>query len=41
MEVNFKTQELKNGVMRKESNMNFQPSTLRNKMVLLSGKIEP
>ena len=38
MEVSLETQELKNGVMRKESSMNSQPSTLRNKMVLLRGK---
>ena len=41
MEVSLGIQELRNGVMRKESSMNSQPSTLRNKMVLLRGKIEP
>src|SRR6185312_2555634 len=41
MEVSLETQELKNGVMRKELSMNSQPSTLRKKMVLLRGKIEP
>ena len=33
--MSLETQELRNGVMRKESSMNSQPSTLRNKMVLL------
>ena len=37
----FRTQEFRNGVMRKESSMNSQTNTLRNKMVLLRGKIEP
>ena len=41
MEVNLETQELKNGVMKKESSMNSQPSTLRSKMVLLKGRIGP
>ena len=39
MEVSLETQELRNDVMRKESSMNSQPSTLRNKMVLLRGKM--
>ena len=38
MEVNLETQGLRNGVMKKELSMNSQPSTLRNKMVLLKGK---
>ena len=38
MEVSLETQELRNGVMRKESSMNSQSSALRNKMVLLRGK---
>ena len=38
MEVSLETQELKNGVMRKESSMNSQPSTLRNKMVFVERK---
>ena len=38
MEVNLETQELMNGVMRKESSMNSQPSTLRNKNGLVERK---
>jgi hypothetical protein len=35
-----RTLELKIIVMKRESNMNFQPSILRNKMKLLKGRIE-
>ena len=39
--VSLETQELRNGVMGKESSMNSQPSTFRSKMVLLRERIEP
>jgi hypothetical protein len=39
MTPNSRTLELKIIVMKRESNMNFQPSTLRSKMKLLKGKI--
>jgi transposase InsO family protein len=39
MTLNSRTLELKIIVMKRESNMNFQPSTLRSKMKLLKGKI--
>jgi hypothetical protein len=41
MAPNSRTLELKLIVMKKESNMNFQPSTLLSKTELLRGKIEP
>lgn len=39
MAPNSRTLELKIIVMKRESNMNFQPSTLRSKMELLKGRI--
>ena len=41
MEMSLETHELKNCVMKRESSMSSQPSTLRSKMVLLKGKIGP
>jgi hypothetical protein len=40
MALSSRTLELKIIVMKRESNMNFQPSTLCSKMQLLKGRIE-